>query len=272
MKFRTIFGLILVIAAVYFTIDYIRLTDGWRMYSWDMFTKTDQDFLAQSPQWGTTANANLPASGSGIFPESQYIFTEGWHLFNMHDWENHLSDLKDKPNIHGLEVGSWEGMSAIWALENILTHPTSTITCIDIFDNKKIEDTFDYNVLATGTPDKIKKIKGPSENMLCTLEPGEYDYIYIDGCHLPKWVLSDAVMGWELLKPGGLMIFDDYRHINPKPDGLRITGIGFLDNYLWNKRGQFRDCPRPAIDAFLSIYKPYLDVVFKKYQVVVRKK
>jgi hypothetical protein len=30
--------------------------------------------------------------------------------------------------------------------------------------------------------------------------------------------------------------------------------------------------PKQAIDAFLKIYGPYLEVVFKKWQVVVRKK
>ena len=68
------------------------------------------------------------------------------------------------------------------------------------------------------------------------------------------------------------MIFDDYRHIEKKPENCRLTRIGFIDNYLWNKRGQYRDSPKPAIDAFLSIYKPYYDMVFNQYQLVVRKK
>ena len=60
----------------------------------------------------------------------------------------------------------------------------------------------------------------------------EYDYIYIDGSHMPKWVLIDAVLSWDLLKKGGLMIFDDYKHIEEKPPQSRPTGIDFLDNYI----------------------------------------
>jgi len=272
MKIRTIVFLVIAAALVYFITDYIRLTESWRMYGWKMFTTTDQDFLAKSPTWGTQANEDVPSSGAGIFPESPYLFTEGWHLFHMENWRRHLKHLMGKADVHGLEVGSYEGMSAIWSLENILTHPTDTITCIDIFDTPNLEDTFDRNVVATGMPEKMIKAKGPSEHMLCSLEPNSYDYIYIDGCHLPKWVLSDAVMGWELLKPGGLMIFDDYRHIEPKPAEARLTGINFIDTYLWNKRGQHRDCPKPSIDAFLKIYKPYHEVIFKGYQVIIKKK
>ncbi|MBW1855392.1 MAG: class I SAM-dependent methyltransferase, partial [Deltaproteobacteria bacterium] len=81
----------------------------------------------------------------------------------------------------------------MWQLESILTHPTSTITCIDIFDDKLIEDRFDRNIEATGVAYKVKKIKGSSEKMLRGLSLEKYDYVYIDGCHLAKWVLSDAV-------------------------------------------------------------------------------
>jgi hypothetical protein len=32
-----------------------------------------------------------------------------------------------------LEVGSFEGRSALWMLENLLTHPDSTLTVVDTF-------------------------------------------------------------------------------------------------------------------------------------------
>ena len=58
------------------------------------------------------------------------------------DWENHLKEFKGKPDIHALEIGAHEGLSTVWQLENILTDPTSTITSIDIFLEKEIEDRF----------------------------------------------------------------------------------------------------------------------------------
>ena len=176
-----------------------------------------------------------------------------------------------KPNIHALEIGSYEGFSAIWQLENILTDPTSTITCIDIFDDKVIEDRFDQNIKATSVSNKVIKIKGPSEKMLRGLKLEQYDYVYIDGCHMPKWVLSDAVLSWDLLKKGGLMIFDDYHDIPERPPQTRPTKIDFIDKYIWIKWQKDKRSPKPAIDAFLNIFGPYLEVVFKKHQVVVKK-
>ena len=32
---------------------------------------------------------------------------------------------------HVLEIGSWEGRSSAWLLEQLLTHPRSTLTAID---------------------------------------------------------------------------------------------------------------------------------------------
>jgi predicted O-methyltransferase YrrM len=38
----------------------------------------------------------------------------------------------------------------------------------------------------------------------------QFDFIYIDGNHCCDNVLADAVMSWTMLKPGGIMLFDDY--------------------------------------------------------------
>jgi len=123
---------------------------------WIFLTGTGDDFFAK-PNWRTDANADMPDSGEGLFPESPYAFYEGWHLSKINTWENILKHLKGEPDVHGLEIGSYEGMSAIWALQNILTHSSSTITCLDIFDDQTIENRFDRNVAATGMPEKIIK-------------------------------------------------------------------------------------------------------------------
>jgi hypothetical protein len=210
-------------------------------------------------------------SGKGLFPGSAYVFTRGWHILHAEDWEKHLEEFKGKPEIHGLEIGNFEGFSAIWQLEKILTHPTSSITCIDIFDDPVIEERFDRNIEATGVAYKVKKIKGSSDKMLRELDLGQFDYVYIDGCHLAKLVLSDGVLSWDLVKPGGLIIFDDYYYLASRPEEFNPTKIKFLDEYLWKKKVK-NSSPKQAIDAFLKIYGPYLEVVFKKWQVVVRKK
>src|SRR5215212_6191078 len=179
-----------------------------------------------------------------------YVFTDVYTLRHAAQWSKHLGHLKDTPNVRFLEVGSFEGGSAIWFLENVLTHPTSTITCIDPFLRAGSEARFDHNVrVAPGGP-RVTKIKGRSESIMGALEPGSYDAIYIDGSHDAKNVLLDGVAGWRLLKPEGIMIFDDYQWMPDLPPAKR---------------------PQMAIDLFLEVLHAELILLHKGRQVIVRK-
>ena len=54
------------------------------------------------------------------------------------DWFGRGEDLKQiikfdsESELHILEIGSFEGRSTIWFLENLLKNPKSTITCVDL--------------------------------------------------------------------------------------------------------------------------------------------
>ena len=54
-------------------------------------------------------------------------------IIQIPTWGKVLGPLKGKPDIHYLEIGVNQGRSAIWMLENILTHPTAKLTGIDLF-------------------------------------------------------------------------------------------------------------------------------------------
>lgn len=182
----------------------------------------------------------------------RYIFSADWTTRHTEHWKRVLAHLKDKPNVHALEIGSFEGRSAIWFLENILTDPSATITCIDIF-NAKYEMNFDHNTRYFGA--KVKKIRAPSQLALRRLEPSSYDFAYIDGSHVSKDTLIDAVLTWDLMKPGGIIIIDDYFWENGKED---------LNNDAFT--------PQLGINAFLQVFEPYLDFIEKDSQIIVRKR
>ena len=78
-----------------------------------------------------------------------------------------------------------------------------------------------------------------------------FDFIYIDGSHVAKDVLTDACMAWPLLKQNGFMVFDDYAW---KPEGITTM-----------------QRPKIAIDFFLNIFEEELIVVHVAYQLIVRK-
>jgi hypothetical protein len=93
--------------------------------------------------------------------------------------------------------------------------------------------------------------------VLRELDPESYDVIYVDGSHTADDVLEDMVLAWPLLKVGGLMILDDYGW-----DGAENAGGRPMPEDL---------LPKIAIDAFLSTYRNFVQVVFKDYQVALRR-
>ncbi|MGH7790866.1 MAG: class I SAM-dependent methyltransferase, partial [Thermodesulfobacteriota bacterium] len=135
-----------------------------------------------------------------------------------------------------------------WFLENILTHPTSSITCVDHFFRSEVR--FDDNIKVSGLSGKVTKIKGMSENVLRTLKESSFDIVYIDGSHLALNVLMDAVSSWLLLKPRGIIILDDYG---------------------WRPERAPENRPKMAIDIFLKAFQPHIEILHKGYQVIIRR-
>lgn len=184
-----------------------------------------------------------------------YWFSWDWMSKCETNWRTVLAPLVGKQDVQVLEIGSFEGRSAIWLLENVLTHPTSRLVCVDLFEGPYAE-IFDENIAATGAASRVTKLAGPSGVVLRRLQPEPtFDFIYVDGSHMPLDTLEDAVLSWRLLRPGGLMAFDDYE-------------------MAAHQLATFSDIARPdiGIDAFLSAAADQLEVIFKGVQVIARKK
>ncbi len=179
----------------------------------------------------------------------RYVFTADYVSPRTQLWMKYAEGFKGKENVTLLEIGSFEGRSCIWFLENILTHPTSSITCVDVFSGNW-EYLFDHNIRISGLRDKVKKMKGTSGSVLPNLREDSFDIIYVDGSHEAANVLMDAVAGWLLLKPGGIMIFDDYEWEPEKPPERR---------------------PKIAVDLFLKVVRNRMGVLHKGYQVIICK-
>jgi|GEM_PF-1104180 len=179
--------------------------------------------------------------------KEKYRFTSLWFDCNIKEWQKTLARFINKPNLSFLEIGSYEGRSTIWLLENILTDKSSKITCIDIF-NSYYSYIFDENIKRGKYNNKVTKLNGKSIEILRNLNFNSYDFIYIDGDHSHTAILEDTILCWELLKINGIMIFDDYK-IETKIDQK----------------------PKIAIDAFLKVFKDKIKITNKKYQVAIEK-
>ena len=193
-----------------------------------------------------------------------YEFKTDWFSSNIPIWNQILKKFVDSPNLSFLEVGSWQGRATCWLLDNILTDPSSTITCIDTFQGsiehesmglgeavKSLESVFDHNIQQTGRFNQVKKLVGFSQAWLRQLPVNSFDFYYVDGSHIASDVTEDIVLGWGLLKEGGIIIFDDY------------GWSAYKDHPTMH--------PKLAIDSFLDIFKNRVRLLYKGYQVVVQK-
>ncbi len=73
------------------------------------------------------------------------------------------------------------------------------------------ESTFD-NFLYTGTPEaaKIEQLYGDSKAFDETAYAGRCDLVFIDGAHAYSYVKSDTEKALRMVRPGGLILWDDY--------------------------------------------------------------
>jgi len=197
---------------------------------------------------------------------SEYQFTKDWFNWAPQVWEQLIPHLPGEAGGRRfLEIGSFEGRSTVWIMENMMQQG-DYLLCIDTWeggeehgdeDMDAVFNRFRANVQAAREKTGIKSVghsreastKGLAEEL--TEWAGTYDFIYIDGSHIAKDVLTDACMAWPLLKPKGLMVFDDY---------------------MWGNPRDILHRPKPAIDAFCNIFAEEAEIVHVGYQLVVRKK
>ena len=195
---------------------------------------------------------------------TKYVFRHYWFdEWVREDWEQRTKPLHGK-KLQVLEIGVYEGASTTWILDNLMSHPESTLTSIDTFQGGmehheassynigSLEARFRANVSKSSQESKLTVLKARSGDALVDLrvKGARFDFIYIDGSHTAIDVLDDSVMSWRMLNVGGLMVFDDF------------TWKGYLE-----------DCynPRIAIQAFLHCAAPEVEMSQTEGQVWVTK-
>lgn len=167
-------------------------------------------------------------------------FSDDW-VTRWHDkWTKLTAEFAGRP-VRFLEIGSHEGRSACWWLDNVLTHPGASLVCVDPWTVlPQREALFDRNT--ADRADQVTKIKATSAVALPGMARRSIDLAYIDGSHEAADVMLDALLVLPLMKIGGVMLFDDYewvdthRHVMPKVaiDALEAMSgwrLGLIEKY-----------------------------------------
>lgn len=183
----------------------------------------------------------------------QFNAEHDWFSPGLPQWKQFLLPLAGQP-CRLLEIGSYEGRSAFWMADNLLGHSYSRLTCIDSWCidaqyGMTGQQSFDRNLAACPRREQILKLTGRSEDILPCLTKF-YDFAYIDGSHDARDIVTDFVLTKRLIRPGGMICFDDY---------------------LWDDpSGTVRILPKPAIDSILDFWGDVVSVLYQQYQVWVR--
>jgi cephalosporin hydroxylase len=178
------------------------------------------------------------------YPEGERYF----FLNHVNAWEHFLPNFGDEPRVC-LEIGALYGGSSVYILDKFCQKEGSHHYIMDINTNEFIENNVEpYK-------NKVTYLLGESADSFKTFKHNDstkefLDFVYIDGNHMCKYVLEDAVNAFYCLKENGYIIFDDYG------GGLE------QERYLQVK---------PGADAFYHGYHKYLEVVHNGYQVIMKK-
>lgn len=171
-------------------------------------------------------------------------------FFDAHvpSWESLLSTLKEKPNVT-LEIGALYGGSSTYILEEFCKLEGSHHYIMDINTNEYIQNNIKpyenkVTYLLGESSDSFKQFKhnDKSKEFL--------DFVHIDGNHMSKFVLEDAVNAFYCLKNGGIMVFDDF-------------GGG------WEQEVHMQ--VKTGVQSFYHSYFKYLNILHEGYQIFFQK-
>ena len=159
------------------------------------------------------------------------------------NFEQFLTPLAGKEKLSFLQLGAFTGDASVWMAENIITGESSILFDVDTWEgsDEQSHAEMDFNDVFATYRAKVKPYKRILWKQLDTVSfltsynyIKGYDFIYIDADHTSAGVFLDAELSWRVLKPGGIMAFDDYtwQHESGRPALAPKGGIHmFLDRH-----------------------------------------
>ena len=153
----------------------------------------------------------------------KYNFNVFWFMNNLEIF-NYFFPRDFNKSFTYLEIGSYEGMSLLYLLEN---YKNVKITAIDLWNDSNIEISFNKN---TNKYSNLKKIKSDSIIALRELNKNKekFNYIYVDGFHDGAHVIVDAIEAFKLLDINGIMILDDFMQVDKNIAYQSYEGIFYF--------------------------------------------
>lgn len=169
-----------------------------------------------------------------------YFFTQDVFSHRITVWEECLKPLLTSfASINAIEVGCYQGMSCCWLLDTILTRDSDRLTCIEQGFQPQLRE----NIVKTGAKSKVTLLEGNIAQLLADCPPNSFNLINLqDRCKLIDYSEKNTRIAWQLLQPGGLIIFNYYGWRNPA-DKQQNPQVG-IDLFLNSIKGKWQQVSR----------------------------
>ena len=188
---------------------------------------------------------------------SNYKFTTKWFEKTATGyWDTLKKYLVEKfgHNLNCLDVGAYEGRSAIWMADNLIGSDGS-LHIIDILKDS-YKDNLMFNLGQIEKQNSIKLHDGDSIIKLPILldQLGEYfHFIYIDAGKTAADNCLNSLIAERMLKKGGLLVIDDYLWKDSSDDARLSPKLGIDLFSSLTLLTQMQNTPRTQA-AFLKIF------------------
>ena len=189
-----------------------------------------------------------------IYDQFQSInYNEKWFCNNLNFLSTNFKNIKNVKNM--LEIGSYEGRSAIFFLKNF---SNSNLTCVDTWSGsdehrsanfETIEKNFNLNTSFYQSNNLLRKYKMTSNDFFRKNDK-YFDLIYVDGDHSSDQVKIDLINSWNALQNGGFLVLDDY---------------------MWWFYKDLKKNPSTPINNFIKEIKPNISKLIVWHQVIIQK-
>jgi Methyltransferase domain len=188
-------------------------------------------------------------------PATEY---PNWFKTVQHNFENHMHDYANLPDVQVLQIGAYTGDASVWLTDHILTADGSLLTDVDTWQgsDEALHEEIDFNDVFNTY---LSRIQGRnvmayrlySDQYFLKMRPvNRFDVIYVDGAHTAEQVFRDGVNSHIALKAGGLLAFDDF-------------------GWMLNEKG---NNPSDGINKFYNLYNGQYDIIEVNWQVWMKKK
>jgi predicted O-methyltransferase YrrM len=167
--------------------------------------------------------------------------TTDYFSINTYYWNKIIN--KNFQEFSFLEIGSWEGNSASYILNNF---KTNKVVCVDIWDkyndeyteeNLKRFENFKSNL--SEFKERFHFFKNTSDEYFSNNNE-RFDIIYIDGWHEAPQVYKDINNSWDRLNLNGIIICDDYFYGDINLNTASNLPANAINQFLLEKKNNIK--------------------------------